>query len=732
MGNNFASTDFLDVDNDDMHHQPQQRRQKQRHRGARSFYYGSQTSTALDTNDLETMGKIRDRKNVISVTTGTVKRSSRRCPSFDSCCFSAMENDGENGGGDSQQRTLTLSLPMRMKRSSPRSAAAEDSYMRPIKILLLGTTESGKSTIFKYLSHVIYPSTATTNNSNSYNNKNNSITTKNESFTTNNGSSSSSHTNDCNHQKLTDEDNIDVGITVMDSWTKLKLVMNCVQFLKGILLVYPIQHFEHESSELLWQMLKQLSSVVTFSEISSLLHNSPSFVQDLQKLWMKEDAFRENCLNAVSECHLIRPYTAPFLLSHISELYYDQQHKVSSNMKLKAFLALNSPTSGIIESSLTHPLLPKQRTIQFVDVGGSRHERRKWTNLFDQTSAIFYCVSLSGFNEHLSDDDFYNNGSGDNSNSDKIAESLELFNEIANHSKFQPDTRIVLIFTHKDRFIRQLLRTDLKEAFPNLPKHLRYSQNAGRPMTVESSTPTVASPIQNNYNSYSNSSSYSVPSPNRLLSLNNNSNGNNGHNGAVPTNFDHMFDRIVCKTGTFKVLLEEGYRDIIYHICSFLNARQLVKLSYVNYTCYQIAGSDIVWSRLCQTFQPALDKREVEQIYLKRYVQQSKDNTMNVATTSSCCSCNEEQQQQRRSFGKNKYKFYFELGGGTFLHNIRFVVHEFLMRIQDERMREDTRTNGIMITNCLDTRFTRKKLASVVDKIVRSSSSSSPDHTMTK
>lgn len=125
---------------------------------------------------------------------------------------------------------------------------------------------------------------------------------------------------------------------------------------------------------------------------------------------------------------------------------------------------MKSPTSGVIQSELFQHM---GQTLQFIDVGGTRNERRKWQHVLGTTEFIFFCVAL----DQLFDED----AGLDVDAHQRIAESLKLFEQIANTEIIYQQSRIVLIFTHKDRFIRKLLKKDLKYVFGNdLPTKLRY------------------------------------------------------------------------------------------------------------------------------------------------------------------------------------------------------------------------------------------------------------------
>ena len=47
----------------------------------------------------------------------------------------------------------------------------------------------------------------------------------------------------------------------------------------------------------------------------------------------------------------------------------------------------------------------KGLNFQLFDVGGQRQERQKWIQCFDNVTAIFFCVSLTEYNQMLYEDE---------------------------------------------------------------------------------------------------------------------------------------------------------------------------------------------------------------------------------------------------------------------------------------------------------------------------------------
>lgn len=93
---------------------------------------------------------------------------------------------------------------------------------------------------------------------------------------------------------------------------------------------------------------------------------------------------------------------------------------------------------------------------RIVDVGGQRSERKKWIRFFDDVEAILFIVNLAGYNQVLFEDQSKN----------RMIESLELFEQVANYDCFK-NTPIYLFLNKKDLF-ESLLRTrDITCLFPD-------------------------------------------------------------------------------------------------------------------------------------------------------------------------------------------------------------------------------------------------------------------------
>ncbi|MES1909193.1 MAG: hypothetical protein MHM6MM_001975 [Cercozoa sp. M6MM] len=109
-------------------------------------------------------------------------------------------------------------------------------------------------------------------------------------------------------------------------------------------------------------------------------------------------------------------------------------------------------TTGVRTAKLEIP--PVQYS--FVDVGGQRTERKKWINFFDNVSAIFFVVNLSGYNKITFEDKTQN----------RMHESLELFAKTASLEVFE-NTPIFLFLNKKDLFRGMIEHKNIDGCFPD-------------------------------------------------------------------------------------------------------------------------------------------------------------------------------------------------------------------------------------------------------------------------
>lgn len=100
-------------------------------------------------------------------------------------------------------------------------------------------------------------------------------------------------------------------------------------------------------------------------------------------------------------------------------------------------------------------------SIHMFDVGGQRSERKKWIHCFEAVTSIIFCVALSEYDQGLLEA----------KNTNRLTESLVLFNSIV-HSQWFVRTSIVLFLNKMDVF---------KKKIPKIPLSDHFSEYAGGP-----------------------------------------------------------------------------------------------------------------------------------------------------------------------------------------------------------------------------------------------------------
>jgi len=105
---------------------------------------------------------------------------------------------------------------------------------------------------------------------------------------------------------------------------------------------------------------------------------------------------------------------------------------------------------------------------RMIDVGGQRSERRKWIHCFDCVTAVIFCVAINEYNQQLRED----------SSTNRVHESLLLFEEICNMAWFK-DTAFIL-FLNKTYLFKEKISQNypLTACFPEYTGQHTYDEAA--------------------------------------------------------------------------------------------------------------------------------------------------------------------------------------------------------------------------------------------------------------
>ncbi|GAA5978478.1 hypothetical protein JCM11641_007959 [Rhodosporidiobolus odoratus] len=279
-------------------------------------------------------------------------------------------------------------------------------YRRECKILLLGSGESGKSTIVKQMKII--------------------------------------------HQNGYSRDEImlfrlTIHKNVLDSAQGLILAMRRFK-------LAPVEEVNQVFAE---KLMEYRLEADTYSTASPAATNSPSsprggnngglsaeIVHALDSLW--HDPIIPSVLDRQSEFYLMDSAT----------YFFDEIKRIGAGAYVPSeadVLHARTKTTGISETKFRSGTL----SIHMFDVGGQRSERKKWIHCFEAVTSIIFCVALSEYDQVLLEEKGQN----------RMNESLVLFESVIN-SRWFLRTSIILFLNKIDLFKAKLPKVPLERYFP--------------------------------------------------------------------------------------------------------------------------------------------------------------------------------------------------------------------------------------------------------------------------
>ena len=113
-------------------------------------------------------------------------------------------------------------------------------------------------------------------------------------------------------------------------------------------------------------------------------------------------------------------------------------------------------TSGIV----TERYVIDSKSFEMYDVGGQRNERKKWIHCFDDVTAVIFVAALSEYDQVLMEDSSMN----------RMAEAVDLFEEICNNRYFT-NSSMILFLNKKDLFEEKIKTVHIgdQEGFGDFP-----------------------------------------------------------------------------------------------------------------------------------------------------------------------------------------------------------------------------------------------------------------------
>jgi len=194
------------------------------------------------------------------------------------------------------------------------------------------------------------------------------------------------------------------------------------------------------------------ASRTLFSEMKDEEELTPALGEQVAALW-KEAAIRA-----------VYDKRASFQLPDSASYFFDNVTRLA----VKSFVPTNDDilrarvrTTGIVESKFE----VEGNKFQIYDVGGQRNERKKWIHCFENVTAVLFVVAISEYDQTCFEDETTN----------RIAEAMALFDEIANNAFFK-NSAMILFLNKRDLFATKIPNVPLRVCFPDFTGGNTYEE----------------------------------------------------------------------------------------------------------------------------------------------------------------------------------------------------------------------------------------------------------------
>ncbi|EAU93646.2 guanine nucleotide-binding protein alpha-2 subunit [Coprinopsis cinerea okayama7 len=173
---------------------------------------------------------------------------------------------------------------------------------------------------------------------------------------------------------------------------------------------------------------------------------------NVQKAWQRgnEAALPEKSGASIPSRLFIADCLVTSLLYFYSSLdrLFDPEYQPSE----QDIIRCRARTIGITETTF----VLREHEMLMVDVGGQKSERRKWIHCFQDVTSILFLVSLSGYDQCLVED----------KDANQMQDAMTIWDSIC-HSQWFKQTSIILFLNKNDLFEQKVPQSDIKNFFPD-------------------------------------------------------------------------------------------------------------------------------------------------------------------------------------------------------------------------------------------------------------------------
>jgi len=476
----------------------------------------------------------------------------------------------------------------------------------------------------------------------------------------NNNSNSSSSSSNTSSSGVGEDDE-------QDHWIELERLLNCVsQETKDCFLMF--SSFDDYE--------RRLNCTLT-----------PELVSSIDYLWNHEPLVRFIYHHHRHE---------KFQLYESAEYWFEHLYRIAQTdyvPSMQDIMRLRIKTTGILESKVRDSV--SGTNVSMILMGSQRNERKKWITIIRdrKIGAILFVIALSEYNQTLYENDVTN----------RLYESICVFSEMLN-SNCLSDVPVYLFLNKCDVFTEKLRGerySDLSQVFPNLPSDLRKDELKHKGVYL----------LPKSYDS--------------CVLVNWEENASPRANRMTDTKFEIKTTLVRTRTATYASLLDwkptsnsrEGSTanristfsfndlplDVMGHMCSYLDIKDLCRVSQVNSLAYMVSGQDHIWRSLY--FKKLFGSRECVQ-----------QNISNITVTEEMVGQIYEQevllQDHHSQIQMAKWKCFVKYTSQTYYQkNINFLLEELFQST-------DRRDIKVFLTDATDAQGMRCILSKIVPTIV--------------
>ncbi|KAI8842039.1 guanine nucleotide binding protein, alpha subunit [Chytriomyces cf. hyalinus JEL632] len=177
-------------------------------------------------------------------------------------------------------------------------------------------------------------------------------------------------------------------------------------------------------------------------------HNDDVAVSELTKNALKSfwrDSGVQYCMSRGNEFHLMD--CCVHLLNNTDRILHPNY--IPTNQDI---FYMREPTNAIQQISFNW----NQTIFKVFDVGGHRKQRKSWAPYFENVKAIIFVVAISAFDQTMA---------AEEDGTNRVQDSLILFGTICNHPLFKK-TALILFMNKIDMFKEKLKRSQISSYFP--------------------------------------------------------------------------------------------------------------------------------------------------------------------------------------------------------------------------------------------------------------------------